>query len=206
MRGPPTVSASLAARPSITKTPTHEPPWSWKPVSRDSHQVLSHASLCSLRQSSSNEPAPSRGSAVASMRAGRGARQIGALLGAERAARVGEIVVARRHRATIAEARRYARKLSRGAPWNRSRCTAATSCGSRPGACRARGCARRSTRPTCRTRWSTTPSRAEPARRAASRPPARTMLPVIEFADGRTYREESKDMAARIAAGKLVEG
>ena len=32
-----------------------------------------------------------------------------------------------------------------------------------------------------------------------------TRLPVIEFADGRTYREESKDMAARIAAGKLFE-
>lgn len=33
-----------------------------------------------------------------------------------------------------------------------------------------------------------------------------SVLPVIEFADGRIYREESKDMAARIAAGKLVEG
>ena len=31
------------------------------------------------------------------------------------------------------------------------------------------------------------------------------MLPVIEFADGHTYREQSKDMAARIAAGKLDE-
>jgi glutathione S-transferase len=30
-------------------------------------------------------------------------------------------------------------------------------------------------------------------------------LPVIEFADGRIYREESKDMATRIAAGKLFE-
>jgi glutathione S-transferase len=30
-------------------------------------------------------------------------------------------------------------------------------------------------------------------------------LPAIEFGDGRTYREESKDMAARIAAGKLFE-
>ncbi|HET7120501.1 MAG TPA: glutathione S-transferase N-terminal domain-containing protein [Solirubrobacterales bacterium] len=29
--------------------------------------------------------------------------------------------------------------------------------------------------------------------------------PVIEFEDGRTYREESKDMAARIRAGKLFE-
>lgn len=27
--------------------------------------------------------------------------------------------------------------------------------------------------------------------------------PVIEFEDGRAYREESKDMAARIRAGKL---
>lgn len=30
-------------------------------------------------------------------------------------------------------------------------------------------------------------------------------VPVIEFADGRAYREESKDMVARIAAGTLFE-
>jgi glutaredoxin len=30
--------------------------------------------------------------------------------------------------------------------------------------------------------------------------------PAIEFEDGRVYREESKDMAAKIAAGKLFEG
>jgi glutaredoxin len=30
--------------------------------------------------------------------------------------------------------------------------------------------------------------------------------PVIEFEDGATYREESKDMAARISAGNLREG
>lgn len=29
--------------------------------------------------------------------------------------------------------------------------------------------------------------------------------PVIEFDDGRVYREESKDMAARIRAGKLFD-
>jgi glutaredoxin len=29
--------------------------------------------------------------------------------------------------------------------------------------------------------------------------------PVIEFEDGRVYREESKDMAARISAGKLLD-
>jgi glutaredoxin len=29
--------------------------------------------------------------------------------------------------------------------------------------------------------------------------------PVIEFEDGRVYREESRDMAARIRAGKLFE-
>jgi len=29
--------------------------------------------------------------------------------------------------------------------------------------------------------------------------------PVIEFEDGRVYREESKDMAARIKAGKLLD-
>jgi glutathione S-transferase len=31
-------------------------------------------------------------------------------------------------------------------------------------------------------------------------------LPVIEFADGSAYREESKDMAARIRQGRLFEG
>jgi hypothetical protein len=31
------------------------------------------------------------------------------------------------------------------------------------------------------------------------------LLPVIEFEDGRIYREESKEMAARIEAGKLFE-
>ena len=31
------------------------------------------------------------------------------------------------------------------------------------------------------------------------------VLPAIEFADGHAYRAESKDMAARIAAGKLFE-
>jgi glutathione S-transferase len=31
-------------------------------------------------------------------------------------------------------------------------------------------------------------------------------LPVIEFEDGSVYRAESKDMAARIRAGKLFEG
>ena len=30
--------------------------------------------------------------------------------------------------------------------------------------------------------------------------------PAIEFEDGRTYREESKDMAAKIRAGKLFDG
>lgn len=30
--------------------------------------------------------------------------------------------------------------------------------------------------------------------------------PTIEFEDGSTYREESKDMAARIRAGRLFEG
>jgi glutaredoxin len=30
-------------------------------------------------------------------------------------------------------------------------------------------------------------------------------LPAIEFADGHAYREESKDMAARIRTGKLSE-
>jgi glutaredoxin len=33
-----------------------------------------------------------------------------------------------------------------------------------------------------------------------------TMLPVIEFEDGTTYREESAQMAERIRSGKLFEG
>ena len=32
-----------------------------------------------------------------------------------------------------------------------------------------------------------------------------TLYPVIEFEDGRVYREQSKEMAARISAGKLME-
>ncbi|MEX0993506.1 MAG: glutathione S-transferase N-terminal domain-containing protein [Solirubrobacterales bacterium] len=32
------------------------------------------------------------------------------------------------------------------------------------------------------------------------------MLPVLEFDDGSTYREESRDMAARTRAGKLFDG
>ena len=31
------------------------------------------------------------------------------------------------------------------------------------------------------------------------------LYPAIEFEDGRVYREESKDMAARIGAGKLFD-
>jgi hypothetical protein len=30
--------------------------------------------------------------------------------------------------------------------------------------------------------------------------------PVIQFEDGSVYREESKDMAARVRAGKLFDG
>ena len=129
-RGPPTVSASFAARPSITKTPTHEPPWSWKPVSRASHQVLSQASLCSLRQSSSNEPEPVAGERRRVDARGRGAGELGALLGAEGAACVGDIGVARRHRGTIP--RGYARSRERSVV-DRVTCTAATTCGSSRG-------------------------------------------------------------------------
>ena len=32
------------------------------------------------------------------------------------------------------------------------------------------------------------------------------LLPVIEFDDGSVYREQSKDMAARVRAGRLFEG
>ena len=34
--------------------------------------------------------------------------------------------------------------------------------------------------------------------------PRRPLRPRIEFEDGRVYREESSDMAARIRAGKLL--
>ena len=37
--------------PAITWTPPLEPPWSWKPLSRGCHHVLSHASEPSVRQS-----------------------------------------------------------------------------------------------------------------------------------------------------------
>ena len=36
--------------------------------------------------------------------------------------------------------------------------------------------------------------------------PRRPLRPRIEFEDGRVYREESSDMAARIRAGKLLDG
>ena len=40
---------------------------------------------------------------------------------------------------------------------------------------------------------------------SCARQTGQSVVPAIEFADGHTYREESKDMAARIEAGKLVE-
>ena len=61
-RGAPIVSASFAASPASTCTPTHEPAWSWKPVSRASHQVFSQASECGVRQSSRADPEPLRSS------------------------------------------------------------------------------------------------------------------------------------------------
>jgi glutathione S-transferase len=49
----------------------------------------------------------------------------------------------------------------------------------------------------------------EPVRRGkrteVERMTGKRLLPVIEFEDGRIYREESKEMAARIEAGKLFE-
>jgi glutathione S-transferase len=49
----------------------------------------------------------------------------------------------------------------------------------------------------------------EPLRRGAraevERISAQKVLPVIEFEDGSAYREESKEMAARIRAGRLFE-
>ena len=43
------------------------------------------------------------------------------------------------------------------------------------------------------------------ARRPRARSRASGQYPVIEFEDGSVYREESKDMAATIRAGKLDE-
>jgi glutaredoxin len=42
-------------------------------------------------------------------------------------------------------------------------------------------------------------------RDAIERLSGQTLLPVIELEDGTVYREESKDMAARIRAGRLFE-
>jgi glutaredoxin len=42
-------------------------------------------------------------------------------------------------------------------------------------------------------------------RDALKRLSGQSKYPTIEFEDGRAYREESKDMAARIHAGKLFE-
>jgi glutaredoxin len=46
---------------------------------------------------------------------------------------------------------------------------------------------------------------ARPKRDEVKRLTGQDRVPVIEFEDGSAYREESKDMAARIAAGKLFE-
>jgi glutaredoxin len=46
---------------------------------------------------------------------------------------------------------------------------------------------------------------ARPKREEVKRLTGQEKLPVIEFADGSAYREESKDMAATIAAGQLFE-
>ena len=44
-----------------------------------------------------------------------------------------------------------------------------------------------------------------PKREEVKRLTGQEKVPVIEFEDGSAYREESKDMAARIAAGKLFD-
>ena len=48
--------------PAITWTPPLEPPWSWKPLSRGCHHVLSQASEPSVRQSGVALPGPLRSS------------------------------------------------------------------------------------------------------------------------------------------------
>ena len=45
-----------------------------------------------------------------------------------------------------------------------------------------------------------------PRRKEAMRLTGQRMLPFVEFEDGKALREESKDLAARIRAGKLFEG
>jgi len=42
-------------------------------------------------------------------------------------------------------------------------------------------------------------------RSALKKVSGQTKYPAIEFEDGRVYREESKEMAARIGAGKLAD-
>lgn len=44
-----------------------------------------------------------------------------------------------------------------------------------------------------------------PKREEVKRLTGQEIVPVIEFEDGSAYREDSKDMAATIAAGKLFE-
>ena len=82
-RGPPITSASLRAVPSSTCTPTQDPQWSWNPVSRGSHHVLSQASECSC------PPEELEGALSRSLErgevdeAGRGPRERGALVGGQ---------------------------------------------------------------------------------------------------------------------------
>ena len=45
----------------------------------------------------------------------------------------------------------------------------------------------------------------KPKREDVKRLTGQEVLPVVEFEDGSAYREESKDMAATIAAGQLFE-
>jgi hypothetical protein len=50
------------------------------------------------------------------------------------------------------------------------------------------------------------PSLPRSRRKEVIRLTGQALVPVIEFEDDGAYREESKDMAARIRAGKLFEG
>ena len=71
--------------PAITWTPPLEPPWSWKPLSRGCHHVLSQASEPSVRQSGMALPGPLRSSAVDVDQRGRPARDRRAGVGREHA-------------------------------------------------------------------------------------------------------------------------
>ena len=138
---------------------------------------------------------------LASMRAAAARASSAHSSGLKRTAGVGEIVVARRHRATIPSGAPVCSGVSRGASWTGHPALLQLHVD------QARACLRAGAHGARRGRRAVRdgppPHPAERDELVAKT--GQNMLPVIEFADGHTYREESKDMAARIAAGKLDE-